>query len=103
MPAIQRWACLGCFVVGLVGCDSSGPAVEAHVPEKPAEPAKQGVPEPSGRPFRLVDGQIVADVFDLRYDVRDGSITVALDTDLGSAATVMVSISRSYWEKGDSE
>ncbi len=58
-------------------------------------------PEP--RPFRIVGNQIVTDKFDVRYDVRDNRLTIALDTDLGDAAKLMVSVSRSYWEQGSEE
>lgn len=52
--------------------------------------------------FRIVDGQIVTDVFDVtaRLD-PDGRLTMELDTDLGDSTVLMVSVSRSYVETDD--
>jgi hypothetical protein len=51
----------------------------------------------------MTGNQIVTDTFDVRYDLRDGGLAVVLDTDLGDAAKLMVSVSRSYWERGSDE
>ena len=84
----------------LAGCGSPEP--------ESASPAAEGIPptaelarEPGS--FRIIDNQIVTDTFDARYDLRDRQLTVALDTDLGDAARLMVSVSRSYWEQGSNE
>jgi hypothetical protein len=55
------------------------------------------------RPFRITGNQIVTDTFDVRYNLRDGRLTGALETDLGDATKLMVSVSRSYWEHGSDE
>lgn len=59
----------------------------------------------SGSPLRpqsprLIDSQIIADKFDLQYELTDDQLTITLETDLGDATKLMVSISRSYWELG---
>ena len=69
--------------------------------EVPPAPAAEQAQEPGS--FRIIDNQIVTDKFDVRYDLRDRELTVALDTDLGDAAGLMVSVSRSYWEQGSNE
>jgi len=46
--------------------------------------------------------QIVADTFEVRHELRDGQLTLALDTDLGDNTEVFVSVARSYRVRGDS-
>jgi hypothetical protein len=63
--------------------------------------AEGDVHEPKA--FRIINGDIVVDTFDVRYDLRDRKITLTLLSDLGDAATVMVSVSRGYRERGSTE
>lgn len=59
-------------------------------------------PQPEEGAFRIVDGQIVADVFEVTATAEDdGTLTIGLDTDLGDTTQVMVSVSRSYFESAD--
>lgn len=58
-----------------------------------------GVP----RGFRMRGDQIVADTFELRPELRDGQLTLALDTDLGDDTEVFVSVGRRYREEGSAE
>lgn len=52
--------------------------------------------------FRIVDGQIVTDVFDVTATLNDArALTVGLDTDLGDSTKIMVSVSRSYIDATD--
>ena len=92
----------------LAGCSPPEPesaSLAAEVPpvaeEVPPAPTAEPVRKPGA--FRIIDNQIVTDTFDVRYDLRDRQLTVALDTDLGDAAIVMVSVSRSYWKQGSNE
>jgi len=98
----------------LVGCsppESESASLEAEAPPAMETPpkAEEAPPPPTAEPvqkpgaFRIIDNQIVTDTFDVRYDLRDRQLTVALDTDLGDAATLMVSVSRSYWQQGSDE
>jgi hypothetical protein len=45
---------------------------------------------------------IVADTFEVRHDLRDGRLTLFLDTDLGDNTEVFVSIARIFRIRGDS-
>ncbi len=47
--------------------------------------------------------KIVCDQFDLRTELKDGVLKFRIDTDLPDDTTVIVGVSRSYKEKGDSE
>lgn len=87
-------------VVILTGCGPEEPQSAAPAPEEIAVPTDL---TPPPQPFRIMDNQIVTDTFDVRHDLRDGQLTIALDTDLGDAAKLMVSVSRSYWEQGSDE
>jgi hypothetical protein len=52
--------------------------------------------------FRIVDGQIVTDVFDVTATLNDDrTLTVGLDTDLGDSTRIMVNVSRSYIDAND--
>ena len=52
--------------------------------------------------FRIVDGQIVTDVFDVTLRLNDDrTLTVGLDTDLGDSTKLIVSVSRSYIDAND--
>jgi hypothetical protein len=53
-----------------------------------------------GQSFRMSEGQIVVDRFDLRAAVLDDSLTVSLNTDLGDSAVVYVEVSRFYRPPG---
>ncbi|MEX1014188.1 MAG: hypothetical protein WDZ80_03445 [Candidatus Paceibacterota bacterium] len=44
--------------------------------------------------------QVTCDVFDIYSELTDETLLVTLDTDLPDNTILMVSISRSYWEKG---
>lgn len=88
-------------LVALVGCGSSDPPeTESTEPEDTARTTEMTT-EP--QPFRITGNQIITDTFDVRYDLRDGRLSVALETDLGDAAKLMVSVSRSYWERRSAE
>ena len=84
----------------LAGCGSPEPESASPAAEE-IPPTAELAREPGS--FRIIDNQIVTDTFDARYDLRDRQLTVALDTDLGDAARLMVSVSRSYWEQGSNE
>lgn len=87
-------------VVVLAGCGSPEPEARSLTAvEAPA--AVDLTPQPQA--FRIIDNQIVTDTFDVRHDLRDGKLTMALGTDLGDAAKLMVSVSRSYWKHGSDE
>ncbi len=92
--------CVIASLVTLIGCGSSEHETESSAAGQTARTAEV-TPEP--RPFRILDNQIVTDTFDVRYDLRDGRLTIALATDLGDAAKLMVGVSRSYWEQGSEE
>ena len=88
-------------LVVLIGCGSSEPPETESTASEDTARTTEMTTEP--RPFRITNNQIVTDTFDVRYDLRDGRLAVALDTDLGDAAKLMVSVSRSYWEQGSDE
>jgi hypothetical protein len=89
-------------ITALIFCACSPGAPEGGAATESSEVRTVAdVQEP--RPFRMSEGRIVADTFDLQYDLRDGQITLVLLTDLGDAATVMVSVSRGYRERGSTE
>lgn len=67
------------------------------------ESARVAEVAPPPRQFRMSGNQIVTDTFDVRYDLRDGRLTLALDSDLGDGAELMVSVSRIYQELGSDE
>ncbi|MEM9469365.1 MAG: type VI secretion system-associated protein TagO [Pseudomonadota bacterium] len=50
-----------------------------------------------------VHAQIKADKFDVKTDLNGQTLTVTLDTDLPDNTKVMFSVSRVYYEKGDSK
>jgi len=87
-------------MVLLIGCCSSEPETGTPPTEQTVLRAEV-TSEP--RPFRIINNQIVTDIFDVRCDLRDDRMTIVLDTDLGDAAILMVSVSRSYWEHGSDE
>lgn len=82
-------------LLALVGC-SSDTESSPQVSGAPSEMIAIQAP----RPLRRVGDQIVADTFAVRHDLRDGRLTLVLDTDMGDAATLMVSVSRTYRERG---
>lgn len=45
--------------------------------------------------------QVTCDVFDIQYKFADKNLYVSLKTDLPDDTVVIISISRSYWEKGN--
>lgn len=47
------------------------------------------------------NAQITCDVFDINYELNSNELLVSLETDLPDNTILMVSISRSYWEKGN--
>lgn len=47
--------------------------------------------------------QVTCDVFDIQYKLVDKKLSVSLNTDLPDDTVVILSVSRSYWEKGNSE
>lgn len=53
--------------------------------------------------FWMSGKQIVANTFDVQYELRDGLLTLTLDSDLGDAANLTVSVSRVYQEQGNDE
>lgn len=42
-------------------------------------------------------------MFDIQYKLVDKNLSVSLNTDLPDDTVVIISVSRSYWEKGSSE
>jgi hypothetical protein len=59
-------------------------------------------PRPEEGEFRIVDGQVVTDVFEVTAVPADGgTLRIGLDTDLGNSTQLMVSVSRAYFETGD--
>ena len=58
----------------------------------------------SVRPGRiLADGTIIADTFDVRYQLSGETLTVALNTDLPDQTILDVHVSRTYRKQGGSE
>lgn len=47
--------------------------------------------------------QVTCDVFDIQYKFADKNLSVSLDTDLPDETVLIMSVSRSYWEKGSSD
>ncbi len=47
--------------------------------------------------------QVTCDVFDIQYKLDGKNLSVSLDTDLPDDTVLIISVSRSYWEKGSSE
>jgi hypothetical protein len=47
--------------------------------------------------------QIVADTFEVRHELRNGRLTLVLDTDLGDDTEVFVSVARAYREPDSAE
>ncbi len=92
--------CVTVSMLAIIGCGSPAPETDSSATEQTA-PIAQVRPEP--QPFRMSGNQIVTDTFDVRYDVRDNRLTIALDTDLGDPAKLMVGVSRSYWKQGSEE
>lgn len=52
------------------------------------------------RGFRLQDGRIVTDTFEIKYELRGRQLSLSLNSDLGDAASLMVGVSRDYQERG---
>ena len=98
MRILSAW--IGLELLAMIGCGSPPPETDAAAAEQTA-PTTQTRQEP--RPFRIAGAQIVTDTFDVRYDLREGRMTILLDTDLGDATKVMVSVSRIYQERGSDE
>lgn len=98
MRILSGW--LSVSMLAVIACGSPAPETDSPAAEQTAvlAGARQ---EP--RPFRITGGQIITDTFDVRYDLRDGRITLALDTDLGDAAKLMVNVSRIYQKRGSDE
>lgn len=92
--------CVAVLVLATTGCDSQTPDVGQSATGQTV-PATNVMQQP--RPFRMNGNQILTDTFDVRYDLRDGRLTLALDTDLGDAAELMVSVSRVYQKRGSNE
>lgn len=86
------------LTLSLVGC--TGDAGSAT--DKPDVTAATSWAE-SVRLLRRDGDRIVADTFAVRHDFRDDRLTMVLDTDMGDAATVMVSVSRNYRQRGSNE
>ena len=55
------------------------------------------------RPFRMSGGNIIVDTFDVEYRLKGDRLQIAVRTDLGDPAVLMVSVSRSYQERGSDE
>ncbi len=51
-------------------------------------------------PKRPVDALVVCDKFNLVTEAMGSTLELSVDTDMPDNAAVMVSVSRSYWEKG---
>lgn len=104
--------CLPLVVFVLLGCDAPQPATRVSQPDAAAgtspdtaaRAATVNSPaEIPGRGFRTDGYQIVADTFEVRHHLRDGQLTLTLDTDLGDATEVFVSVGRTYREPGNSQ
>lgn len=93
-------SCVAVSMLAIIGCGSPTPEAEPSAAGQTA-PATQVRPE--SRTFRMSGNQIVTDTFDVRYDLRDGRLTLALDSDLGDAAKLIVSVSRVYQKRGNDE
>lgn len=98
---MNRSALMAALVIAAasIGCDrnSSADAETQPIPE----PARaEAAAEETGRGFRMEGDSIVADTFDIRHELQDGRLAVALHTDLGDATKVMVRIARIYHEEG---
>lgn len=50
----------------------------------------------------ILNAQVVCDKFEIIWNLKGDLLEVSLDTDLPNNTTIMVSISRLYWEKGSS-
>lgn len=86
------------LLLAVVGCSSDADSSHEAPGASSATSATQ-----SPRPLRRNGEQILADTFAVRHDLRDGRLTLVLDTDMGDAATLMVSVSRTYRERGNTE
>lgn len=82
----------------LVGCSGEKAEDAAKAPE--GAKAQVEVKEPVKAPI-ATDTQIVCDKFNLATKVMGSSLDLSLDTDLPDNTVVMVGISRSYLEKGN--
>lgn len=94
--------CVIASVLAVVGCGPPQPETESESSTANERARDAEVAQPP-RPFRMSGNQIITDTFDVRYDLRDGRLTLALDSDLGDAAKLMVSVSRIYQERGSDE
>lgn len=98
MRILSGW--LSVPMLTVIACGSPAPEMDSPAAEQTAAIVES---RQQARPFRITGGQIVTDTFDVRYDLRDGRIALALDTDLGDAAKLMVSVSRIYRKRGSDE
>lgn len=92
--------CLTILLLGSVGCNTPAPHTDSSTKGETTPTADA---RPTPRPFQLTGSQVVTDTFDIRHDLRDGRLTIALDTDLGDAAKLMVSVARMYRNRGSDE
>lgn len=56
-----------------------------------------------GRGFRMAENDVLADTFEVKHQLIGNRLTLALKTDLGDAASVMVTVSRTYREAGSND
>lgn len=82
---------LGLLMV--VGCSTSEQPASQNTSQPPAAKA---APPPK-------EGPIKSDTFAIVHDLRGDTLTVSLDTDLPDFTDLMVSISRSYFEKNSTD
>jgi hypothetical protein len=91
--------CILAIVAASAGCDgtSSAGGEKRFRTERLLADASAGEAD---RPFRQQAGRILTDTFEVRHELNDGRLTLALSSDLGDAARLRVSVSRSYQERG---
>ncbi len=84
----------------LIGCSRE----KAEDTEKAIETAKAKVEakEPV-EASSATETQIVCDKFELVTKVTGSTLDLSIDTDLPDSTVIMVSVSRTYWEKGNSD
>jgi len=80
-----------------VGCSGQRTEHEGRsISASPQGDSERLVEDPAG-----VESQIECDKFELVANVIGSTLALSVDTDLPDTAIVMVSVSRSYWEKGN--
>ncbi len=86
------------------GVDASKDTQELESNIAPTREGKPSPQVPAPREARLDDhGNVIADTFNVRYDLRGNQLTMTLDTDLPDETTLMASVYRAYKQTSSEE